>query len=58
LGEAIYQKILSEAEDIPRTTPPPIFTPDMLTSWYEEENEEDEVEMTDEEFNRAVQEMS
>jgi hypothetical protein len=58
LGEAIYHKILAEVEEIPRKTPPPIFTPDMIVPWYEEVPEEDEVEMTEEEFNQAVQDMS
>ncbi|MEM1328465.1 MAG: hypothetical protein AAGI23_21095 [Bacteroidota bacterium] len=58
LSDLIHDGILADVQSVPRTTPPPIFTPDMIVPWYEEENEEDEVEMTDEEFNKAVQDMS
>ena len=59
LNQEIHSKVLDEAkDDSSNDYPQPAFTPDMIVNWEEEGNEETEIEQSEEEFIRAVQEMS
>ena len=55
---AIEMKRKIEAGAPENDFPKPTFTPDMVVAWEEEVFKEEEQEMSEEEFVKAVQEMS